>query len=91
MFWVGWFAKPPPKAVTIDLTAAQRQQIIQDARIGFIRLDSAKAMIEMESRIRWLINYKDSVVIRDSVNVRDSVVFIPVHSCLRSKRYNNLF
>lgn len=89
MFWVGWFAKPPPETTTIDLTESQRQQIIQDARIGWITLDSAKAMINMKSRIRWIINYRDSVVIRDSINIKDSVVFIPVYEANDTTIYFN--
>jgi len=79
-FLTCWLVKNCAKeTITIDLTEAQKQQIIQDARIGWITLDSAKALIITESKIKWITNYRDSIVIKDSLNIRDSVIYIPVY------------
>lgn len=82
-YFLGWATKPAPEITTIDLTATQKQQIVQNARIGYITLDSAKAMIKSESRIKWItetrLTTRDSLVIRDSVNIIDSVIYIPVY------------
>lgn len=78
-FGVAKLTTPKPESIVINLNDFQKQQIIQTARIGWITLDSAKTMIEAKSRIKWITNYKDSLIIRDSINVRDSIVFIPVY------------
>lgn len=77
MFFVGRCSKECPEPEVIDLTPQQRLQIIQEARLGYIPLDSAMAMIESESKIKWIP--KDSIVIKDSLNIIDSIVYIPVY------------
>ena len=77
-FLTAWLVKKQ-RPQTIDLTEQQRQQVIQDARLGWITLDSAKAMIETQSKIHWVTRYKDSLIVKDSINIRDSVIYIPVY------------
>jgi len=77
-FGVAWLTMPKPKIITINLTESEKKQIVQEALIGYITLDSAKALITSESKIEWI--YKDSLVIKDSLDIRDSVVYIPVYT-----------
>ena len=80
-FLTCWLVKNCSKdIIEVDLTESEKQQIIQDARLGWITLDSAKALIVTESQVRWITNYKDSLVIRDSLNIRDSIKYIPVYT-----------
>ena len=82
-FGTCWLVKQCAKdIIEVDLTESQRQQIVQKARLGYITLDSAKTLIVSESRINWIpvpVLY-DSLVIRDSLNIIDSVVYIPVYT-----------
>ena len=84
MFLVGRFTTPASETVTINLTESEKQQIVQDARIDWITLDSAKALIVSESKIEWIPKIKwipkDSLVLRDSLNIIDSVGYIPVYT-----------
>jgi len=80
-FGICWLVKNCAKdIIEIDLTESQKQQIVQDARLGRITLDSAKALIVSESKIKWITDYKDSLVIKDSLNIRDSIIYIPVYT-----------
>ena len=80
-FGICWFVKNCAKEIIeIDLTESQKHQIIQDAQLGMITLDSAKSLIVSESKIRWIPIPRDSVVLRDSVVYRDSVKLIPVYT-----------
>ena len=81
-FLACWFVKNCAKdIIEIYLTGSEKQQIIQDARLGWITLDSAKALIISESKIEWIP--RDSIVFdyRDSIiyDIRDSIVYIPVY------------
>ena len=67
------------ETITVDLTESEKHQIIQDARLGWITLDSANALIITESKIKWITNYRDSLIFKDSLNIRDSVIYIPVY------------
>ena len=80
MFLVGRFTSPASETITINLAESEKQQIIQDAQLRMITLDSAKALITSESKIDWILNIKDSIILRDSLNIRDSVRYIPVYT-----------
>ncbi len=80
MFLIGRFTTPASETVTINLTESEKQQIVQDAHLGMITLDSAKSLIVNESKIGWILNIKDSVEIRDSLNIINSVRYIPVYT-----------
>jgi len=80
-FGIAKLTTPKPEPTTINLTETQKQQIVQEARLGYISLDSAKSMIKSEikwiPKIKW--KFKDSLIVRDSLNVIDSIVYIPVY------------
>ena len=81
-FLTCWLVKNCSKdIIEVDLTESQKQQIIQDARLGWITLDSAKALIVSESKIKWIPTpkYYDSLRIKDSLNIKDSINYIPVY------------
>jgi hypothetical protein len=82
MFAAGWFLRPAPETVTIKLTESETQQVIQRARLGYITLDSAKALIISESKIKWIP--RDSIVYdyRDSIitHIRDSIIYVPFYA-----------
>ncbi len=82
LFFVGRFTTPAPETVTINLKESEKQQIVQDARLGWITLDSAKALVISESKIKWIPTpkYYDSLRVKDSLNIIDSVVYIPVYT-----------
>ena len=82
-FGTCWLVKQCAKdVIEIDLTESERKQIIQEALIGYITLDSAKALIISESKIDWIP--RDSIVYdyRDSIvyDIRDSIIYIPVYT-----------
>ena len=81
-FGTSWLVKDCAKEIIeVTLTESQKQQIIQDARLGWITLDSAKTLVVDESKIKWIPtpDYYDSLRITDSLNIIDSVVYIAVY------------
>jgi hypothetical protein len=63
------------------ITDEQRQNIIQEAREGWISSDSLDKLLAdnpVKAEIKYIPVPYDSVVLRDSVNIRDSIVYEPV-------------
>lgn len=79
-FLTAWLVKSCHKTTVPVISSQEREQIIQDARKGYITLDSAKALITSESKIKWTTIPRDSIrSIKDSINIIDSVIYIPVY------------
>jgi hypothetical protein len=79
-FFLGYRANSPPKAretIAIDLTEQQAQTVWQNARLGWISLEEARKLIKDQSVITY--QYRDSLIVRDSLNVRDSLILTPVY------------
>lgn len=81
-FFLGYQANKPPKereTITIDLTEQQALTVWQNARLGWISLEEARKLIKSESKT--LYRYRDSLIvsIRDSLNIKDSLIFTPVY------------
>ena len=71
-----WTHKPEIVTQTVALTNFEKQKIIQQARLGWIPADSVRVLlnrIKLNSAIK--INWIDSLIIKDSVNVKDSIVY----------------
>ena len=75
-FGTAWLVKSCHKTI-IEVVGVDSLRITQQARIGYITLDSAKALIVSESKIKWIL--RDSVIIRDSLSITDSIVYIPIY------------
>lgn len=79
-FFLGYQANKPPagrETIAIDLTEQQAQIVWQNARLGWISLEEAKKLIKNESKIFY--NYRDSLIVRDSLNIKDSLILTPVY------------
>ena len=75
-FGTAWLVKSCHKTI-IEVVGVDSLRIIQEARMGYITLDSAKTLIVSESKIKWIL--KDSLIIRDSLSITDSIVYTPIY------------
>ena len=83
-FYVGtqFYKEIEYKTTTINLTDSEKKQVTQDARLDWMPLDSAYALVDWalaqgETRINWIDsidwNFKDSTRIKDST----AITYVP--------------
>ena len=81
---IGYYIIPKPeKIISISVAPVDSSQIITDARLDYMPIDSAHYLIQKaiikstKKKVKWITLIKDSIVIKDSVEI----VQIPYFYC----------